>query len=98
MSSDVAGRARNSVDQVGRKPGSIGGPRSKGLSRARYNIIDPTEFPIPMTSSIEASPAVQETPQVAINDIGSAEDFLAAIDATIKYFDDGDIVEGTIVK
>jgi len=38
------------------------------------------------------------TPQVAINDIGSAEDFLAAIDATIKYFNDGDIVEGTIVK
>ncbi len=36
--------------------------------------------------------------QVAINDIGSADDFLAAIDATIKYFDDGDIVEGTIVK
>ena len=36
--------------------------------------------------------------QVAINDIGSADDFLAAIDATIKYFNDGDIVEGTIVK
>jgi small subunit ribosomal protein S1 len=51
-----------------------------------------------MTSSIEASSAVTQTPQVAINDIGSAEDFLAAIDATIKYFDDGDIVEGTIVK
>ena len=26
------------------------------------------------------------TPQVAINDIGTAEDFLAAVDATIKYF------------
>jgi small subunit ribosomal protein S1 len=38
------------------------------------------------------------TPQVAVNDIGSAEDFLAAIDATIKYFNDGDIVSGTIVK
>src|SRR5213595_3981497 len=37
-------------------------------------------------------------PQVAINDIGSAEDFLAAIDQTIKYFNDGDIVEGVIVK
>ncbi len=45
------------------------------------------------------STTVQVTPnQVAINDIGSAEDFLAAIDATIKYFNDGDIVEGTIVK
>ena len=38
------------------------------------------------------------TPQVAINDIGSAEDFLAAVDATIKYFNDGDIVTGTVVK
>src|SRR5690625_1727276 len=38
------------------------------------------------------------TTQVAINDIGTAEDFLAAVDATIKYFNDGDIVEGTVVK
>ena len=38
------------------------------------------------------------TPQVAVNDIGTAEDFLAAIDSTIKYFNDGDIVEGTVVK
>ncbi|MBL8928793.1 MAG: 30S ribosomal protein S1 [Kineosporiaceae bacterium] len=38
------------------------------------------------------------TPQVAVNDIGTAEDFLAAIDETIKYFNDGDIVAGTIVK
>ncbi|WP_432548746.1 30S ribosomal protein S1 [Kineococcus sp. SYSU DK004] len=38
------------------------------------------------------------TPQIAINDIGSAEEFLAAVDATIKYFNDGDIVSGTIVK
>ncbi|MDX6208747.1 MAG: small subunit ribosomal protein [Frankiales bacterium] len=51
-----------------------------------------------MTSSIEAPPAATATPQVAVNDIGSAEDFLAAIDATIKYFNDGDIVDGTIVK
>ncbi|MEJ7755595.1 MAG: 30S ribosomal protein S1 [Nocardioidaceae bacterium] len=48
-----------------------------------------------MTSSIEAPSA---TPQVAVNDIGSEEDFLAAIDLTIKYFNDGDIVDGTIVK
>lgn len=38
------------------------------------------------------------TPQVAINDIGSSEEFLAAVDATIKYFNDGDIVTGTVVK
>jgi small subunit ribosomal protein S1 len=47
-----------------------------------------------MTSSTETA----RTPQVAINDIGSAEEFLAAIDLTIKYFNDGDIVEGVIVK
>src|SRR5918998_2658803 len=48
-----------------------------------------------MTSSTAATPT---TPQVAVNDIGSEEAFLAAIDETIKYFNDGDIVEGTIVK
>lgn len=37
-------------------------------------------------------------PQVAVNDIGTAEEFLAAVDATMKYFNDGDLVEGTIVK
>src|SRR2546427_12704915 len=47
-----------------------------------------------MTSSTEATP----TPKVAVNDIGSEEAFLAAIDETIKYFNDGDIVEGTVVK
>jgi small subunit ribosomal protein S1 len=46
-----------------------------------------------MTVISSAAPA-----QIAINDIGTAEDFLAAIDATIKYFNDGDIVEGIIVK
>jgi small subunit ribosomal protein S1 len=45
-----------------------------------------------MTSSLEAPP------QVAVDDFGSAEAFLAAIDATIKYFNDGDIVTGTVVK
>ena len=35
---------------------------------------------------------------IAINDIGSVEDFLAAIDSTLKNFDDGDLVEGIIVK
>jgi small subunit ribosomal protein S1 len=47
-----------------------------------------------LTSTLDT----RTTPQVAVNDIGSMDDFLAAIDATIKYFNDGDIVEGTIVK
>ena len=33
-----------------------------------------------------------------VDDFGSPEEFLAAIDATIKPFNDGDIVEGIIVK
>jgi small subunit ribosomal protein S1 len=48
-----------------------------------------------MTSGL-ATPSA--APQVAVNDIGSEDDFLAAIDKTIKYFNDGDIVDGTIVK
>ena len=36
--------------------------------------------------------------QIAINDIGTAEDFLAAIDASIKYFGHGQPVSGTIVQ
>ena len=48
-----------------------------------------------MTSSTETTAT---TPQVAVNDIGSEEAFLAAIDETIKYFNDGDIVDGVIVK
>ncbi len=46
-----------------------------------------------MTISTQAA-----APQVAVNDIGSEEAFLAAIDETIKYFNDGDIVEGVVVK
>ncbi len=49
-----------------------------------------------MTISSVQQPA--GTPQVAINDIGSEQDLLNAIDETIKYFNDGDIVEGTVVK
>src|SRR5690242_17090726 len=48
-----------------------------------------------MTSSTETTAT---TPQVAVNDIGNEEAFLAAIDETIKYFNDGDIVDGVIVK
>ena len=39
-----------------------------------------------------------ESKQVAINDIGSADDFLAAVELTIKSFNDGDLIEGTVVK
>jgi small subunit ribosomal protein S1 len=46
------------------------------------------------------SSTVTETaaPSIAVNDIGTADDFAAAVDLTIKYFNDGDLVEGTIVK
>jgi small subunit ribosomal protein S1 len=52
-----------------------------------------------MTTAVADSNAVPKTyAQVAINDIGTAEDFLAAIEGTIKEFNDGDIVEGVIVR
>ncbi|MEZ5116849.1 MAG: 30S ribosomal protein S1 [Candidatus Nanopelagicales bacterium] len=57
-----------------------------------------TESTLASASAAEAPAAPVPTPQVAVNDIGSTDDFLAAIDETIKYFNDGDIVEGTIVK
>ncbi|MFC4003062.1 30S ribosomal protein S1 [Prauserella oleivorans] len=51
-----------------------------------------------MTIDTTTAPSAEQAKQVAVNDIGTEEDFLAAIDKTIKYFNDGDIVEGTIVK
>jgi small subunit ribosomal protein S1 len=42
--------------------------------------------------------AAKAPKQVAINDIGSAEDFLAAVEKTLKFFNDGDLIEGTVVK
>ncbi|WP_067780752.1 30S ribosomal protein S1 [Actinomyces vulturis] len=48
-----------------------------------------------MTTTTPSTPSIA---QVAVNDIGSTEELLAAVDETIKYFDDGDIVEGTVVK
>ena len=41
-----------------------------------------------------------ETPTrvIAVNDIGDADAMIQAIDSTIKYFNDGDIVDGVIVK
>ncbi len=45
-----------------------------------------------------AAPPGGRASAVAVNDIGSSEEFLAAVDETIKYFGDGDLVSGTIVK
>jgi Ribosomal protein S1 len=46
-----------------------------------------------MTSKTTVGPK-----QIAINDIGSADDFLAAVEKTLKFFNDGDLIEGTVVK
>jgi small subunit ribosomal protein S1 len=46
-----------------------------------------------MTSNTEKA-----TKQIAIDDIGSAEDFLAAVEKTLKFFNDGDLIEGIVVK
>ena len=41
---------------------------------------------------------ITSTREIAVNDIGDADAMTAAIDATIKFFNDGDIVDGHIVK
>ncbi len=46
-----------------------------------------------MTPNTSAGPK-----QVAINDIGSADDFLAEVEKTLKFFNDGDLIQGTVVK
>jgi small subunit ribosomal protein S1 len=46
-----------------------------------------------MTTQTTAGPK-----QIAINDIGSADDFLAEVEKTLKFFNDGDLIEGTVVK
>ncbi len=35
-----------------------------------------------------------EVEKVAINDIGTVDDFIKAVDSTIKNFSDGDLVPG----
>ncbi len=44
-----------------------------------------------MTSTPEAA-------QVAVDDFATDDEFASAVDATIKHFNDGDIVTGTVVK
>ena len=44
------------------------------------------------------STTTSASPIVAVNDIGTPEELLLAIDATIKYFNDGDLVSGIVVK
>ncbi|MGX6513662.1 MAG: 30S ribosomal protein S1 [Schaalia turicensis] len=44
------------------------------------------------------TPESSTLPEIAVNDIGSEEELIAAVDKTIKYFNDGDLVEGTVVK
>src|SRR5438309_1517528 len=46
------------------------------------------------TSTVEHT----STPPAAPNDIGNAQNLLTTLDQTIKYFNDGDIVSGTVVK
>ena len=50
------------------------------------------------TNYMTNATAEKASKQIAINDIGSAEDFLAAVELTIKNFEDGDLIEGTVVK
>src|SRR5688572_10973417 len=68
------------------------GKRTRAQESMRHHSTGAT---VHMTSSIEATSSATK---VTVDDLGSEEAFLAAIDETIKYFNDGDIVEGTVVK
>ena len=50
------------------------------------------------TESQSMTSTTQTAPSVAVDDIGTAEAFEAAVDSTIKFFNDGDIITGTVVK
>src|SRR5690606_7568964 len=51
-----------------------------------------------MTATETVSSPTSAPIEITVNDIGDNDAILAAIDSTIKTFDDGDIVEGTVVK
>ncbi len=57
----------------------------------------PPIAPVPTYVPMSAA-ELSAVPGIAIDDLGSEQAFIDAIDLTIKYFDDGDIVEGTVVK
>lgn len=46
----------------------------------------------------QKAPVTPGTEQIAVNDIGSPEDFMAAVEKTLKFFNDGDLITGTVVK
>jgi len=58
-------------------------------------------MPLSLLAPVNRSPlstSQLSTSQVTINDVGTAEDFLAAIEGTIKNFNDGDLVSGIVVQ
>lgn len=65
------------------------------------SVSSPIEAPVIrlLRERLAARQASQAPPKVASSEIDEAEEeaFLAAIDATITYFNDGDLVEGTVV-
>src|SRR6266705_112222 len=75
------------VFRLASSPGDRAGESARSPANGPRDVpprsLEPTHF---MTSTIAPT-----TPQVAVNDIGTADDFLAAIDKTIKYFNDDDI-------
>ena len=52
------------------------------------------------TATLETAPREERErgEQIILEEFGSQEEFMQALEATIKEFDDGDIVEGVVVK
>ena len=72
--------------------------RGDAWAQSHHNLSVQLICPHRSSYYMTATTVSQTAPEIAVNDIGSQEDLLAAIDATIKDFNDGDIVEGHIVK
>ena len=41
---------------------------------------------------------LHDVPQVAVNDIGTKEDLIKAVTSTVKNFNEGDLVIGSVVR
>ena len=59
---------------------------------------NPNQGDLVPTTHLSLRSILTTSPVIAVNDIGSAADFMAAIEGTIRNFNDGDLVSGTVVQ
>src|SRR6266567_1510208 len=82
--------------RVASPQGNVPLGRSLSDSLGDEQLTESTDRPTPSEPSEATMPGV--TTQVTQNDIGSAEELAAAYEETLKDFNEGDIVDGYVVK